>query len=256
MRRRGSRLSKKASIPFGIANLIDQQTRTFTGSGNYSGVAISNDKTILYVSSQGFKHFNLNIVNPDDVNSWTLRSMSSYNSDMRGIGVNHSGTFIYRTGGAGIIEQRSLSTAHDLSTQSIVGTFNTGLGGTFSGLSLSNNEMKAFATFYFASNPSVVLELNLMSPGNIVGATIVQTYTIAALQRGISFSKNGYYFFTSLNTDGYVHEVTTPFTLNNPVATKITGTFNSVGQPGIDSNNNRIYTAVWPSSLRVHAASV
>jgi len=256
MRRRGSTRLKTPDIPFGAANLIDAQSYPITGSGQYSGVALPSDKTILYVSSQGLKHINVNIVNPDDVSTWTLRSISSYSSDMRGIGVDKNGTNIYRAGGGGIIEQRSLTTPHDLSAQSVVGTFNTGVGGTFCGFNLSPNELKAFAIFYQAiGTASIVVEMDLLSPKNISGATVVQTYNTPIDQRGVSFSKNGDYFFTAKDTIGYVYEVTTPFTLDNPSATQITGTFYSTGQPAIDSDKNRIYAAQW-TNLRVHAATV
>lgn len=211
-------------------NPWDMSTANTEHIGNFSvsaqevtpqDVFFKSDGSVMYVlgkSSDGIYHYDLSI--PWAVVSAVYNAAKSTTTtgetNPEGMFISPDGLNLYVTGTTGDdVNQYTLSTAWDVSTQSLVRTFYVG--------SQRLNPSKVFfktdgTQMYITSSSSYdVFVYNLSTPWNISTCTYVNSYSVGAVQTatpdGVYISPDGFnlYVVDSTNSSAYQYSLSTPW---------------------------------------------
>ena len=249
MRRRGSRLRNTgykeltASSVFNTEKTLDLNAKF--GITNGSAIRFSRDYAYMFLFTQSSEtpHYVLNVVDEKDINTWTLNETWG-SLDYRGGHINNNGTKAYA--GLSSLTQFDLSTPYLMSSRTQIATLTVGGTGFIGGVTMNPSETKLFVMKY--STGGFVREFDLVTPGNISGATFVREVAFSPTsnnERGIVFVNKGKAILSNSTGVLNIRTVSTPYTLDNlSAAIGLSGSFSAGYNAEINPMQNLIYTLV------------
>jgi len=226
------RLYRNQSSPFSIesAGTLDLGAKFGLSGGHQNSRFASDYSHIFFSGNSNLKMFNT--PDPGDPNTWTFNSeIQLQGIDHRGSHMNNDGTKIYF--GRSSVWQYTLTTPYDLTTAVLDGSIS--LGGYCSGINMNLDQSKFFYNTYYPATKNI--EYNLSVPGDILSTkTLVQEKLepdMAYYEWNFTWGKGGTRVFGIYRGALYLHEVSTPYTLDG-----FTPFFNFGNSGGGASHNN------------------
>jgi len=223
MRRRGSRSIRKEGVYQEITSTTIfnvEKSVNLTTKFNFDtirAIRFSRDYELafLFTQSGSVPHYVLNVVDINNIDTWTLKETWG-NGDYRGGHVNNNGTKVY--GGLLSLIQFNLSTPYLMSSRTQVATLTVGGTGFIGGVTMNPDETKLFVQKY--NSGSAIREFNLITPGDISGAVFVREVPflpVNSVESSLTFINNGNGTLNGSNASEppKFRTVSEPYTLNN-----------------------------------------